>query len=149
MSILPPRPLEMTSVRTNDTVRIELFGDLDHTTTHRLLDTVTRVLIDHPGLGELRLGCAGITAIDSIGLSTLLMIRRQSDAAGARLYLEDRPLRLERLLDLTGTLDYLTSTSGGPAVVSEGSGQAAPETAVNTPDARTDGRVARETRPPL
>ena len=61
------------------------------------------------GLRDLHVDFTGLDCIDSMGLSTLLMIRRRTDAAGVRLHLDERPSGLERLLEITGTLDHLTA----------------------------------------
>ncbi|MFE9808928.1 hypothetical protein [Streptomyces sp. NPDC005548] len=66
-----------------------------HTAERRLLDP--------------RLVFAGLSGIDSMGLSVPLMIRRRTDAARVRLHLDERPPQLERLLEITGTLDHLTA----------------------------------------
>lgn len=106
-------PLQLTRLDTPDTTRFELRGDLDHYCADLLLEEVERVLADHAGLRELHLHCAGLTAVDSVGLSVLLMVRRRTGAADVRLHVEKRPLRLDRLLELTGTLDYLTTPEAG------------------------------------
>ncbi|MFJ9342172.1 STAS domain-containing protein [Streptomyces sp. NPDC101733] len=108
-------PLEVTYRTARDTVQVELRGDLDHHHSDVLLKAATELLaelgtVDEPGaVNEVVLDCAGLIAIDSSGLSTLLMIRRLTDAAHVRLRLVERPLRLERMLDLTGTLAHLTA----------------------------------------
>ncbi|MEU9558171.1 STAS domain-containing protein [Streptomyces fumanus] len=105
-----PSALRLTTTGTADTVRIQITGDLDHDHADLLLDEVTAQLGARPGLRALRLHCAEIGAVDSMGLSVLLMIGRRTAAAGTRLYLDDRPARLTRLLDLTGTLDHFTAS---------------------------------------
>ncbi|MFJ3581731.1 STAS domain-containing protein [Streptomyces sp. NPDC090127] len=102
-------PLRLTHVDGPDTARFELHGDLDHFWADVLQEAVERVLAERGGLLDVYLHCAGLTAVDSSGLSALLMIRRRTGAAGVRLHLEDRPSRMDRLLELTGTLDYLTT----------------------------------------
>ncbi|MFF3014775.1 STAS domain-containing protein [Streptomyces sp. NPDC057939] len=119
MSTVPHSPLQVSCAVAHDIVRVQLSGNLDHTSAHVLLGAVSRVLVEHPGLRELRLHFTGVDDVDSTGLAELLMIRRQTDASGIRLHLENRPLRLERLLHLTGTLDYLTDADGHDAAVSE------------------------------
>ncbi|MFF1410730.1 STAS domain-containing protein [Streptomyces sp. NPDC058289] len=111
MNFVPPRPLRLTYVDTDDTVRIELHGDFDHACADGLLDGVMRLLADRSDLRNLHLHCGNITAVDSTGLATLLMIRRHTDTAGVRLHLVDRTARLDRMLRLTGTLEHLTDTS--------------------------------------
>ncbi|MFE6165789.1 STAS domain-containing protein [Streptomyces sp. NPDC056486] len=113
MTTTPPSPLRLTTVDTEDTVRIELHGDLDHDNADHLLHAVTDKLAGHPRLGDLHLHCAGLDVIDSMGLSILLMIHRRTSAAGVRLHLDDRTAKLDRLLTLTGTLDHLTAPLTG------------------------------------
>ncbi|MGV9454543.1 STAS domain-containing protein [Streptomyces sp. NPDC003635] len=110
MTTLPPA-LELTTIDTQDTVRIEITGDLDHDTADLLLDEVTAQLTERPGLKDLHLHCAAVGVVDSMGLSALLMIGRRAAAAGARLHLDDRPAKLTRLLNITGTLDYFTAAT--------------------------------------
>jgi hypothetical protein len=62
-----------------------------------------------------------------MGLAALLMIHRLTAATGARLRLDHRPELLERLLELTGTLDHFTETDGSAAAAR----------APGEPDART------------
>ncbi|MFH9500530.1 hypothetical protein [Streptomyces globisporus] len=49
------------------------------------------------------------TVVTAVRLSALLMIGRRTTVAGVRLHLDDRPAYLDRILELTGTLDYLTT----------------------------------------
>ncbi|MFJ1901219.1 MULTISPECIES: STAS domain-containing protein [unclassified Streptomyces] len=90
-------------------MRIELHGDLDFDNADVLLEEVTTQLSARPGLKDLHLHCGGLGSVDSTGLSILLMIGRRTSAAGVRLHLDDRTVRLDRLLVVTGTLDYLTA----------------------------------------
>ncbi|MET9465709.1 STAS domain-containing protein [Streptomyces sp. NPDC006544] len=125
MTSLQPSPLRLTHLDTRDTVRIDLHGDLDHYWADALLVAVTRTLAENTGLHHLFLHCQGLAAVDSSGLSALLMVRRLTGAAGVHLHIEERPLRLERLLELTGTLDYLTAPETGTPNVSSASRQRA------------------------
>ncbi|MEU9233892.1 STAS domain-containing protein [Streptomyces subrutilus] len=113
MTNLPSGPLHLTRLDTPDTTRLELRGELDHYCADLLLAAVDRVLADRVDLRDLHLHCAGLTAVDSVGLSALLMARRRTGAAAVRLHIEKRPLRLDRLLELTGTLGYLTTPEAG------------------------------------
>ncbi|MFF4897921.1 STAS domain-containing protein [Streptomyces sp. NPDC001068] len=106
---MPSNHLRLTTVGDQDRVRIEIHGDLDYENADVLQDEVTRQLAGRTGIRHLDLYCAGLGTIDSTGLSVLLMIHRRTTAAGVRLHLEDRPANLERLLDITGTLDLLTA----------------------------------------
>ncbi|MCX4238543.1 STAS domain-containing protein [Streptomyces ortus] len=139
MTMLPPAPLRLTTVDTEDTVRVELDGDLDYDTADSLLTAVTATLAARPRPSDLHLHCAGLRAVDSMGLSILLMIRRRVDQAGVRLHLDDRPAALERLLTITGSLDYLTKSPTDTANPSLGQGE----------DPRTSGEAvtARPTGP--
>ncbi|MFF3775806.1 STAS domain-containing protein [Streptomyces sp. NPDC002232] len=104
-----PSTLHLSTVDTADTVRIEITGDLDYDTADLLLEEATAQLSARPGLKDLHLHCAQIGTVDSMGLSILLMIGRRAAAAGTRLHLDDRPARLTRILDITGTLDYFAA----------------------------------------
>ncbi|MGW6054843.1 STAS domain-containing protein [Streptomyces sp. NPDC055189] len=128
MTTTPPSPLRLTTVDTEDTVRIEVHGDLDYDNADHLLLTVTAKLAEHPRLSDLHLHCAGLQAVDSMGLSILLMIHRRTSAAGVRLHLDDRPARLDRLLSLTGTLEHFTAPVSGGTESSPGSAAEAPGT---------------------
>ncbi|MFD4196204.1 STAS domain-containing protein [Amycolatopsis thermoflava] len=103
-----PRPLT-TSWTTPDarTLHGVLAGDLDYRSGDDLLSEVTARLA--PGLRDVLLHFGSLDFCDSYGLSTLLMIARRVQGAGANLHLDDRPPVLERLLDMTRTLDYLTA----------------------------------------
>lgn len=110
MTTLPPTHLRLTTVALEDGLRVEIDGDLDYDSADRLLETVTEQLAERPGLGRLHLHCAGLGVTDSMGLSILLMIRRRTTAAAVQLHLDDRPANLDRLLEITGTLEHLTGT---------------------------------------
>ncbi|MER6462742.1 STAS domain-containing protein [Streptomyces sp. NPDC048409] len=106
---LPSDHLRLTTVDADDRVRIEIHGDLDYENAYLLQDEVAVRLTGRVGVRHLDIHCAGLGTIDSTGLSVLLMIHRRTTAAGVCLHLEDRPANLERLLDITGTLDLLTA----------------------------------------
>ncbi|MGN5632290.1 STAS domain-containing protein [Streptomyces sp. AC154] len=104
-----PHHLRLTTVDTEDSIRIEVDGDLDYDSAGLLLNEVTAQLAARPALRDLHLHCADLGTVDSMGLSALLMIGRRTAQAGVRLHLDDRTARLDRLLNLTGTLGHLTS----------------------------------------
>ncbi|MET8032288.1 MULTISPECIES: STAS domain-containing protein [unclassified Streptomyces] len=108
----PPSFTLTVDAETTDLV-VHVRGDLDHETCDELMSTVDQNLtVRNTAEGrvlDLRLVFAGLHGIDSMGLSALLMIRRRTDAAHVRLHLDERPPHLERLLQITGTLDYLTA----------------------------------------
>ncbi|MYW70093.1 STAS domain-containing protein [Streptomyces sp. SID8379] len=106
-------PLSLVTAGPSEGVlTVEIRGALDYETSDQFCGYARKALADHPGIRTLRLDCAGVTLVDSMGLSVLLRLRREVHGAGSRLRLERRPLRLERLLQLTGTLEHLT---GAPA----------------------------------
>ncbi|MFJ9805441.1 STAS domain-containing protein [Streptomyces wuyuanensis] len=135
---LPPA-LHLATVDTGDTVRIEITGDLDHDNAELLLTEITARLEARPHLKDLHLRCAEIGSVDSLGLSILLMIGRRTAAAGARLHLDDRPANLNRLLDLTGTLDHFTATAPTGAASSHQNTTEPPTTTGTAQAARPTG----------
>ncbi|MEU6935212.1 STAS domain-containing protein [Streptomyces rubiginosohelvolus] len=110
MTTHPEQHLQLTTVDTQDSVHIDIRGDLDYLSADALVEEATAQLTERPALTDLHLGCSGLEAIDSMGLSALLMIHRHTSVAGVRLHLDDRPGTLDRILHLTGTLEYLTSS---------------------------------------
>ncbi|MER8199285.1 STAS domain-containing protein [Streptomyces microflavus] len=117
MTTHPHHP-RLTTVDAQDSVRIQLHGDLDHDNADLLVQEATARLAVRPALTDLHLHCADLGAVDSMGLCALLMIARRTAQAGVRLHLDDRPRKLDRLLDLTGTLDHLTAPPSTGAVKS-------------------------------
>ncbi|MFD7713405.1 STAS domain-containing protein [Streptomyces sp. NPDC059785] len=115
MTTLHPPPFTLSVEAEPARITVRIAGDLDYETCDELLDTVAPYLDERrdaagsPDESSLHLDFGGLGSIDSMGLSALLMIRRRSDASGVRLRLEQRPTALERLLDMTGTLHYLTA----------------------------------------
>ncbi|MFR0357524.1 STAS domain-containing protein [Streptomyces sediminimaris] len=134
MTTLPPAHLRLTTVGLENGLRVEIDGDLDHETADRLLETVTEQLAGRPDLGHLRLNCARLGVTDSMGLSVLLMIRRRTAAAAVQLHLDDRPANLDRLLEVTGTLEYLTGAPTGTAPEPARTGVAAAPARPRGPD---------------
>ncbi|MGV0714236.1 STAS domain-containing protein [Mycolicibacterium sp. XJ662] len=108
--------LTVTQDLSTRSARIDITGDLDYGHTGRLLNTVSELLSAETSWQELHLNFAELTFIDSTGLSALFQVHRKASAVGARLFLDDRPAHLDRILDITGVLEHLTS---GPAVAAE------------------------------
>lgn len=90
-----------------DAIVITVRGPLDYETSDDLLTAVTEELNTPPAAASLSLDLAGLTVCDSMGLAALLTIRRRTAAGGLPLRLLHRPATLDRLLDLTGTTEYL------------------------------------------
>ncbi|MFI9648216.1 STAS domain-containing protein [Streptomyces sp. NPDC052040] len=107
----PSLSLTVETERTAIVVRV--LGDLDYETCDELVSTVdgrlARWPADGPPLTALHLDFAGLGDVDSMGLSALLAIRRRTDAAAIDLRLDERPPALQRLLEITGSLDHLTA----------------------------------------
>ncbi|MFH0245566.1 STAS domain-containing protein [Streptomyces sp. HK10] len=94
------------------TARLRITGDLDYETTEELVGAVRLHLGGRPAPDDLRLDFAALSTCDSTGLSGLLLIHRLTGVHGTRLHLDNRPSFLERFLDITGTLEYLTAPPG-------------------------------------
>ncbi|WP_454320430.1 STAS domain-containing protein [Streptomyces phaeoluteigriseus] len=88
-----------------------LVGDLDYDTCGDVLDQVGQALLDRDDVEDLRLNCRELAVVDSMGLSTLLQIHRSARADGIRFHLDDVGPALRRLLEVTGTYEYLTDPS--------------------------------------
>lgn len=123
MTTTPSAGLRLTTVDTDDTVRIEVSGDLDYDNADLLLAAVTARLAERPRLDDLHLHCGGLGTVDSMGLSVLLMIHRRTTEAGVHLHLDDRTEELNRLLAITGTLNHLTAPPAGTANASHGAAE--------------------------
>lgn len=95
-----------------DVVCLLLRGDLDYDSSDALTEAVDTALHGASGVHELRLDCAEVSYCDSYGLSSLLLVRRRTAAAGVTLHLDHRGPALERLLRITNTLDHLTGPAG-------------------------------------
>ncbi|MEU6810003.1 STAS domain-containing protein [Streptomyces sp. NPDC046831] len=113
---VPTGPFDVTVARTAPTVlTVRIVGDLDYDSGDELVDVVTGHLVPPGPAGtacqDLRLDCADLAWIDSMGLAALLMIRRRAGAARVTLHLDNRPDFLDRLLDVTDTYDHLTEAA--------------------------------------
>jgi anti-anti-sigma factor len=87
--------------------RLTLAGNVVYVNAEDLLRAVVEHLDEQPDLRELLIDCAGIEICDSRGLSTLLMLRRRTQKLGLELKLVNRPKVLDRMLERTGTAEYL------------------------------------------
>lgn len=97
-----------TGISTTSAI-LHLAGDIDYTTADGLVAAAARLHADHPELRHLHLDCADVAFCDSAGVSSLLQIRQRTGDAGVHLYLDRRPVHLERILEITGILEYLTA----------------------------------------
>ncbi|MFD6415348.1 STAS domain-containing protein [Streptomyces sp. NPDC060194] len=100
--------LATTTVPSADgtTLVLAVRGFLDYDDSERFLDEAVAHLTATPGLRHLRVDCAALGGIDSMGLCVLLMLHRRTAAAGVTLHLDNRPPLLDRVLTVTGTLEH-------------------------------------------
>ena len=91
--------------------RISLTGDLVNINADLVLRSVDEGLAAHPALRELHIDCTALEVCDSRGLSALLMLRRRTESRNVTLRITNRPRILDRLLERTGTAEYLTGES--------------------------------------
>ncbi|MEU6540399.1 STAS domain-containing protein [Streptomyces sp. NPDC047000] len=113
MTAWHPSPLTLTVEAAPASAVVRVAGDLDYDTCAELLAAVAplidRWLAAPSAAAELRLDLGRLGSVDSSGLSVLLLIRRRTDEARVRLHLDERPDALNRLLDVTGTVKFLTA----------------------------------------
>ncbi|MEV6612997.1 STAS domain-containing protein [Streptomyces sp. NPDC051051] len=105
--------MEPSSPTGRHTVRLALEGDLDYDTSGDVLHQVRLTILDREHVEDLRLDCRELEVVDSMGLSTLLQIHRSAHQEGVRFHLDNIGPALRRLLELTGTYDYLTVSPQG------------------------------------
>ncbi|MFI9613286.1 STAS domain-containing protein [Streptomyces sp. NPDC052023] len=91
------------------TVSLALSGDLDYDTSAELLHQVRLALDGNEDVRDLRLDCRELEVVDSMGLSTLLQLHRSAGQDNIGFHLDDIGPTLRRLLELTGTYEYLTT----------------------------------------
>ncbi|MGV9557764.1 STAS domain-containing protein [Streptomyces sp. NPDC003522] len=103
-------PVETPSPSGRRTVRLALEGDLDYDTSGDVLHQVRLALLDGEDAEDLRLDCRDLETVDSMGLATLLQIHRSARQDGLRFHLDNIGPALRRLLEITGTYDYLTTS---------------------------------------
>jgi len=88
---------------------LHIRGDLNYESTTTLVSTVSDVLSDRGAVTDLHLDFTDLSFCDSAGLSGLLLIHRKTSADGVHLHLDRRPAQLQRILDITGVLEHLTT----------------------------------------
>ncbi|ATL31445.1 STAS domain-containing protein [Streptomyces formicae] len=131
------RPVSRLSLRIESqqgVLTVHVGGSLEYGVTESLV-TAVREQLDAPRehgridrnpspVRQLRLDLTELTFVDSMGLAALLMVRRVADAHGVALRLDNRPRCVDRLLQLTGTLDHLTAARApGETGASDGRGR--------------------------
>ncbi|MGW5290448.1 STAS domain-containing protein [Streptomyces bacillaris] len=106
MTALPSPLLTVTAEEGPGWVRLRLTGDLDYDTSSELVARAMEQLAARPGLDELYLDCAGLEMCDSMGVSALLQVHRDTAARRVRLHVEEAPPFLDRIMRITG-IDHL------------------------------------------
>ncbi|OBF89306.1 anti-sigma-factor antagonist [Mycolicibacterium flavescens] len=101
--------LTLKSDVTIPSARIHVAGDLDYGHTASLVDAVSEMLATNTGVKDLHLDFTELAFLDSTGLSALLVIHREVTRSGVVLHLDNRPRQLDRVLEITGLLEHLTS----------------------------------------
>ncbi|MGW1966553.1 STAS domain-containing protein [Streptomyces sp. NPDC001935] len=96
-----------TAPAQGEAIHVEVHGFLDYDSADHFLASTTRHLTVNPRLRHLHLDCTALSGIDSMGLAMLLMLHRRAVAARVTLHLDNRTPTLQRMLDITGTLDHL------------------------------------------
>ncbi|MFJ8991058.1 STAS domain-containing protein [Streptomyces sp. NPDC102279] len=152
----PPVPFDPTYLRlttaseSGDEVCLELHGFLDYDSADHFLTVATGQLADSPGLRVLHVDCAGMSGIDSTGLAMLLMLHRRTSAADVTLSLVSRPAALERMLDITGTLEHLVPRRAAEAgALSESPYAEYRPTQEDGPSAESTGHGSRAAGPDI
>ncbi|MEU6105461.1 STAS domain-containing protein [Streptomyces flaveolus] len=110
MTAPPDTPVVVLPATHPHIVRLALLGDLDHDHGDAVLDAAQRALHERPETRELQLDCRGLGAVDSTGLSVLLLIHRLACRGRISFHLDDIGPALKRLLDITGTYEHLTAS---------------------------------------
>ena len=93
--------------------RLVVTGDLDYVQADEMNRVLAAGLTDHRGLRHVHLHCSGLGCCDSSGLAALFIAHGAATAAGARLHLDEMRPRLEQILRITGTYEYLTADPDG------------------------------------
>lgn len=88
---------------------VRITGDLDYETSDDLVEVASRLLAQD-GLSDLHLDFSETAFLDSAALSGLLLLHRRTSEAGVTLHLDNRPLFLDRVLQVTGLFNHFDLT---------------------------------------
>ncbi|MET8377037.1 STAS domain-containing protein [Streptomyces microflavus] len=102
MTALPSPFFTVTAEEGRGWVRLRLTGDLDYDSSHELVARAAERLADRPDLRDLYLDCAQLRLCDSMGVSALLQVHRDTTARSVCLHVEDAPPFLDRIMRITG-----------------------------------------------
>ncbi|MEY2406994.1 MAG: hypothetical protein QOF97_1391 [Acidimicrobiaceae bacterium] len=100
--------LRIESSAEGTTARVRLIGELDLDGTVR----ATEALVSHAGTSvtAVIIDAGELTFLDSSGLRVLLQAREQLQEANVSLSLENATGPVERVLEMTGTLELLSGS---------------------------------------
>jgi anti-anti-sigma factor len=100
--------LSIESSVEGDTATVRFIGELDLDGT----DRATEALVEHAGSGvtTVVLDAGSLTFLDSSGLRVLLQAREQLQESNVALALENATGPVQRVLEMSGTLDLLTGS---------------------------------------
>jgi len=101
-----PGELKIASQRDQDGVLLTLQGELDLASAPRLEEELKQA--EQAGAGVVRIDLSGLTFMDSTGMRTLLLAQRRSQELEHRLTLRRGPHQVQRVFELTGSIDTFT-----------------------------------------
>lgn len=98
-----PVRLQIASEEGPDGTVLSLAGELDIASAPLLVQATASV--DRTGPRQLIIDLGGVTFMDSTGLRALLLARQQADEHDQLLVLRPGPRQVQRVFELSGTLD--------------------------------------------
>ena len=105
-----PERFRWEVVRADSWVRVAPVGELDLATREELEQVIDDLL--HPGVNRLILDLRGISFMDSSGLRLALDLHTAARRGRFELELVPGPPHVQRIFEVTGTLDALPFVSG-------------------------------------
>jgi anti-anti-sigma factor len=104
-----PAPFRCAVIPERERVRVMPVGELDLATAPELRATVEELL--GSGFDDVVVDLADLTFLDSSGLHVLLALHAAAELDGYRFRLRPGPPAVQRIFELTGTLDQLAFES--------------------------------------
>jgi anti-anti-sigma factor len=109
-----PEPFRCDVFPERERVRVAPAGELDIATAPLLESTIRELLAS--GFDHLVVDLAALNFIDSTGLQLILSLQAAAEDGGYRLRLKPGPPAVQRVFDLTQTLDLLPFEADGITV---------------------------------
>lgn len=103
----PTEHFGLVSRRVNESLELEIAGELDMAATFKLEPELDR-LLDAPDLRRLECDLAGVSFVDSSGLGLLLALRERAQDRGVAMTIVSVSARVQRILDVSGIGTVLT-----------------------------------------